>query len=99
MCGSRNLAGGGGGGGVCLGGGGGGPGPTARKQLWRCWVFLFCFFSPQLILHFYSGLSMVYFKENYNFPRIQRGSDIFQGWGPTFSTGSNSFQGGGGVGG
>ena len=28
---------------------------------------------------FYSGLSMVYFKENYNFPRFQRGSNIFQG--------------------
>ena len=39
------------------------------------------FFSPQLILQFYSGLSMVYFKENYNFPRFQRGSNIFQGGG------------------
>ena len=56
---------------------------------------VFC--SPQLILQFYSGLSMVYFKENYNFHRFQRGSNIFQGvhlfpGGPTFSRG-----GGGGV--
>ena len=34
---------------------------------------------------------MVYFKENYNFSRFQRGSDIFQG-GPSFSRG-----GGGGL--
>ena len=32
---------------------------------------------------------MVYFKENYTFPRFQRGSNIFQGGG------SNFFQGGG----
>ena len=34
---------------------------------------VFCLFCPQL-LQFYNGLSMVYFKENYNFTR-------FQGWG------------------
>ena len=52
-------------------------------------VFYFVlFFSLQLILQFHSGLSMVYFKENYNFPRFQRGSDKFQG-------GSNFFQRGG----
>ena len=45
----------------------------------------FCF-SPQLILQFYSGLSMVYFKENY-FSQVQRG--------PTFPRGFNFFQGGG----
>ena len=46
-------------------------------------------------LHFDSGLSMVYFKENYKFPRFQRVSNIFQGGGgPTFSRGgSNFFQG------
>ena len=33
----------------------------------------FClFFCPQL-LQFYSGLSMVYFKENYNFTRVGGG--------------------------
>ena len=42
-------------------------------------------FCPQL-LQFYSGLSMVYFKENYNFTR-------FRGAGPTYSRG-----GGGGAG-
>ena len=36
---------------------------------------VFFFFSPQLILHFYSGLSMVYFKENFKFPRFQRESN------------------------
>ena len=46
----------------------------------------FCLFCPQL-LQFYSGLSMVYFKENYNFTRFRGGG------------GSNLFQGGGGVGG
>ena len=33
-------------------------------------------------------MPMVYFKENYNFPRFQRGSNIFsRGGGPTFSRG------------
>ena len=42
-------------------------------------VFFF-FFCPQL-LQFYSGLSMVYFKEIYNFTRFrgEGGSDLFQG--------------------
>ena len=50
----------------------GGPGPTARKQL--CQRF-FSFFCPQ-ILQFYSGLSMVYFKENYNFKRFGGGGGV-----------------------
>ena len=50
----------------------GGPGPTARKQH---------FF---LVLNLFYSFTMVYFKQNYNFPRFQRGSNIFQG-GPTFS--------------
>ena len=68
--------------------GGGCSGPTARKQLGQ-----HSFFSPQLILQFYIGLSIVYLKENYNFPGFQRGPNIFQGWstifqgGPTFSRG------------
>ena len=33
---------------------------------------VFCIFCPQL-LQFYSGLSMVYFKENYNFTRFGGG--------------------------
>ena len=38
------------------------------------------FFCPQL-LQFYSGLSMVYFKEIYNFSRFrgEGGSNLFQG--------------------
>ena len=48
----------------------------------------FCLFCPQL-LQFYSGLSMIYFKEIYNFTRFRgRG-------GPTYTRGSNFFQGGG----
>ena len=34
-------------------------------------------FSPQLILQFTKG-SNGFIKENYHFPRIQRGSNIFQ---------------------
>ena len=30
---------------------------------------------------------MVVSKKNYNFPRFQRGSNIYQGGGPTFSRG------------
>ena len=41
---------------------------------------VFCHFCPQL-LQFYSGLSMVYFKENYNFTRFGGGG------GPTYSRG------------
>ena len=42
---------------------------------------VFVFFCPQL-LQFYSGLSMVYFKEIYNFTRFRGGgggSNLFQG--------------------
>ena len=53
-------------------------------------TFFFFFFSPQLISQFYSGLSMVYFKENYDLPRFQ-GVQHFAGGGG----GSNFFQGGG----
>ena len=45
---------------------------------------VFVFFCPQL-LQFYSGLSMVYFKEIYNFTRFRGGGG--GGWG------SNLFQG------
>ena len=36
---------------------------------------VFCLFCPQL-LQLYSGLSMVYFKENYNFTRFQGGGRV-----------------------
>ena len=49
----------------------------------------FCLFFSQL-LQFYSGFSMVYFKENYNFTRFRGGGGIQPipggggggGWGP-----------------
>ena len=58
------------------------PGPPDSKKLGqRCLLFLL-FFSPhlQLIEQFYRGDRsqgpMVYFLENNNFPRFQRGSNI-----------------------
>ena len=36
-------------------------------------------FSPQLILQFTKGVQWFYNIENYPFPRIQRGSNIFKG--------------------
>ena len=72
---------------VCVGGGGS-PGPTARKQLGQR-----SFFSIQLILQFYIGLSIVYLKDNYNFPGFQRGPNIFQGWSTIFQ-GVQHFPGG-----
>ena len=67
----------------------GGPGPTARKQSGRC----FFDFLVLLILQFTEGVQWFYYSEKDTFPRIQRGSNIFQGGG-----GSNFFQGGGGGG-
>ena len=58
-----------------------GAGPTARKQPGQ--RFYFC---SQLILQFTEGVQWFYYRENFTFPRIQRGSNIFQG-GPTFSRG------------
>ena len=66
-----------------LPGGGGGPGLTVTS-------FFGVIFSPHLILQFFQRVSNGYFKENYNFPKFQRESKIFQG--------SNLFQGGGGGG-
>ena len=43
------------------------------------------FFSPQLILQFTEGVQWFYFRESYTFPRIQRGSNIFQGRESNFS--------------
>ena len=64
------------------GGGGGGPGPTAGKQSGQRRFFLLCFFySPELILQLAEGVQWLYYRENYIFLRIQRGSRIFQGEG------------------
>ena len=54
------------------------------------------FLSPQLILQFYSGLSMVCFKANYIFSKFQRGSNVFQGGGGVhhFPGGLQLFPGG-----
>ena len=43
-------------------------------------------FSSQLILQFTEGVQWFYYRENYTFPRIQRGPIIFKG--------SNFFPGG-----
>ena len=45
------------------------------------------FFSPQLILQFTEGVQGFYYRENYTFPRIQRGSNILRVGGQTFSRG------------
>ena len=48
----------------------GGPGPMARKQPGQRF---FLFFSPHLILQFTGEVQWFYYRENYTFPRIQRG--------------------------
>ena len=58
----------------------GGPGPTARKQLWQCFVFLLCVLSST----YFTVLQRVsngYFIDNNTFPRFQRGFYFFQGGG------------------
>ena len=45
-------------------------------------VFFHCFFySPELILQLAEGVQWFYYRENYTFLRIQRGSRIFKGEG------------------
>ena len=79
MRGSRNFR---------QGEGGGGPGPSAIKIPDNVFIVLFL-----VVLHLFYRMPMVYFKENYNFPRFQRGSNIFsRGVG-----GVQLFLGGGGV--
>ena len=68
--------------GVGGGGGGGGPGPTAGKQSGQrlfCFFFHSFFYIPELILQLAEGVQWFYYRENYTFLRIQRGSRIFQG--------------------
>ena len=59
---------------------GGGPGPTAGKQSGQRFLGGF-FYSPELILQLTEGVQWFYYRENYTFQRIQRGSRIFQGEG------------------
>ena len=83
--------------------------PYSQKIVWATFFFFFfcLFFSPKLILQFTEGVQWFYYRENYTFPRIQMGSNMFQGWGPSFSRGVQmlisiethitfDFQGGGG---
>ena len=58
----------------------GGSTPDGQKTVWTA------FFSPQLILQLTEGVNWFYYRENYTFQKIQRGSNIFQG-GQTFSRG------------
>ena len=61
---------------------------TCHKNPWQ--RFFSSFF---VVLHLFYRMPMVYFKENYNFPRFQRGSNIFsRGGGPTFSRGGGGVQ-------
>ena len=43
--------------------------------------FALSFYSPELILQLAEGVQWFYYRENYIFLRIQRGSWIFQGEG------------------
>ena len=56
---------------------GGGGRPDGQKAVWT--RFFFFFFSPQRILQFTEGVQWFYHRENYTFPRIQMGLNIFQG--------------------
>ena len=57
----------------CQGGGGGG----VQARLPENSVDVLTYFT--VIQRGSNGLSMVYFREDYNFPRFQSGSNIFQG--------------------
>ena len=56
----------------------GGPGQSDKKSSDNVFI---------LVLSLFFRSQMVNFKENYHFSRFQRGSNIFQGGGPTFSRG------------
>ena len=63
---------------------GGGRGVQARRPENSLDNF---FLNPQLILQIAEGVQWFYYIGNTTFPRIQRGSNILQGGGPTFSKG------------
>ena len=69
--------------------GGGGPGPSVIEIPDNVFIVLFL-----VVLHLFYRMPMVYFKVNYNFPRFQRGSNIFPGGGG--GGGVQLFLGGGG---
>ena len=60
---------------------GGGPGQPYKKSSDNVFFCVCVFLSPQLIFR----SQTVNFKEIYDFSRFQRGSNIFQGGGLTFS--------------
>ena len=74
MRGTRNLIQG-------VGGWEGGPCPTAGKYSGQRCFFCVVFCSPKLILWLTEGVQWFYYRKNYTFQRIQRGSRIFQGEG------------------
>ena len=67
------------------GGGGGGGGVQVRRPENSLdnviFFFALSFYSPELILQLAEGVQWFYYRENYIFLRIQRGSRIFQGEG------------------
>ena len=67
------------------GGGGGGGGVQVRRPENNLdnvfFLFFLFFYSPELILQLTEGVQWFYYRENYTFQRIQRGSRIFQGEG------------------
>ena len=63
------------------GGGGGGVQVRRLENSLDNVFFFFFFYTPELILQLTEGVQWFYYRENYNFLRIQRGSRIFQGEG------------------
>ena len=73
------------------GGGGGGSRSICHKNPWQRFYSSFL-----VVLHLFYRMPMVYFKENYNFPRFQRGSNIFPRGGVQLFLGGGGGGGGGG---
>ena len=67
------------------GGGGGGPGPTAGKQSGqRCFVFLFFFYSPELILQLTEGVQWFITEKTILFKGSRGGPEFSRGRGSNF---------------
>ena len=60
------------------GGGGGGGGQVRRLENSMDTFFFFFYYSPEVILQLTEGVQWFYYRENFTFLRIQRGSRIFQ---------------------
>ena len=75
-----------------LWGGGGGGGESRciwHKKNSNVFFLFVCFSSFFLVLSLFYRIPMVNFKENYNFSRFQRRSNIFKGWSNFFERGYN----------